>query len=51
MRKYIFILYALFVAASLAACAHAPDQRAYTPDQQRSHAQEAQGELSTEVHK
>jgi hypothetical protein len=51
MRKYFSILCLLFAGAGLNACAHAPGKQVYTPDQQRSHAQDAQGELSSEIHK
>ena len=51
MSKLISTLFVLFVAANLTACARAPAKHVYTPDQQRSHSQDAQGELSSEVHK
>jgi hypothetical protein len=50
MRKSIFFLF-LFVAFGLSACAKPPVKAGPTPDEQRSHAQGAQDELSSEVRK
>jgi hypothetical protein len=49
MRKPISILFLLFVTLGVSACANPPVKS--SPDEQRSHAEKAQGELSTEVHK
>lgn len=51
MRKSISILFVLLVVAGLSACARAPVKHVNTPDEQRSHAEKAQEELSSEVHK
>ena len=51
MRKPIVILFLIIVALSLSACAKPPAKAVNSPDQQRSHAQGAQDELSSEVHK
>ena len=51
MRKSVSILLALLVVAGLSACAKAPVRHVNTPDEQRSHAEGAQEELSSEVHK
>ncbi len=51
MRKIIYILFLAFVVSGLAACAKQPVKAAPSPEAQRSHAHEAQDELSTEVHK
>lgn len=50
MRKSISILFVLLVVVGLSACAKAA-RHANTPDEQRSHAGQAQDELSSEVHK
>lgn len=51
MSKIIFIMAALLVASSLTACTGTPAQSGHTSQQQRDHAREGQGELSTEVHR
>ena len=51
MRKSISVLFILFVALGLSACAKPPVQQGASQEQQRSHAHEAQDELSSEVHK
>ena len=51
MRKLIRALLGLAVASSLAACAEPPAKPVAGQETQRSHAHEAQDELSTEVHK
>lgn len=51
MRKPISILFLLFVTLGVSACANPPVKSVSSPDEQRSHAEKAQGELSTEVHK
>jgi hypothetical protein len=51
MRKPIAILLFLSLAAALSACAKPPVKPSATQEEQRSHAREAQGELSSEVHK
>jgi hypothetical protein len=51
MRKSVSILFALLVVAGLSACAKAPARHVNTPDEQRSHAGQAQDELSSEVRK
>ena len=51
MRKSIFFVFLLLVAFGLSACAKPPVKTGPTPDEQRSHAQGAQDQLSTEVHK
>lgn len=51
MRKLISSLFVLLVTIGLSACAKPPVQAVNSPDQQRSHAQGAQDELSSEVHK
>ncbi len=50
MRKSIIVLFLLF-AFGLSACVKPPVKAVNSPDQQRSHAQGAQDELSSEVHK
>jgi hypothetical protein len=50
MRKSVSILWALLVMTGLSACAK-PARHVNTPDQQRSHAGQAQDELSSEVRK
>ncbi len=52
MRKTIPILISLFFALGLSACAKPPLKPAgASQEEQRGHAREAQGELSSEVHK
>ncbi len=51
MRKPITILFLLTIALGFTACAKTPAKTVMTPDEQRSHAQGAQEELSSEVHK
>ncbi len=52
MRKLITMSLGLLVLLNLAACAEAPPQKPVADQEtQRSHAHEAQDELSTEVHK
>jgi predicted small lipoprotein YifL len=51
MRKSISILFVLLIVGGLSACARAPVKHVNTPDEQRSHAGQAQDELSSEVHK
>jgi hypothetical protein len=51
MRKSIIVLYLLLTTLGLSACAKPPVKAVNSPDQQRSHAQGAQDELSSEVHK
>jgi hypothetical protein len=50
MRKSLYLLFLSFVF-SLSACAKPPVKAAPGPETQRSHAHEAQDELSSEVHK
>ena len=50
MRKLIFILFMLLAALGVSACADTHVTAVDSPDVQRSHAQEAQDELSSEVH-
>ncbi|MBI5006990.1 MAG: hypothetical protein HZB95_07670 [Nitrosomonadales bacterium] len=51
MSKPVFILSILFITLGLAACAKAPVKPVHSPEVQRGHAHEAQGELSSEVRK
>jgi outer membrane biogenesis lipoprotein LolB len=51
MRKLISILFLLLVTLGLSACAKPPVKAVNSPDEQRSHAQGAQDELSSEIHK
>ncbi len=51
MRKSLYLLFLSFVVFNLSACAKPPVKAAPSPEAQRSHAHEAQGELSSEVHK
>ena len=51
MRKLIKMLAGLVVASTLVACAEPPTKPVAGQETQRSHAHEAQDELSTEVHK
>ena len=51
MRKSISILCVLLVVAGLSACSQAPAKHVNAPEVQRSHAEGAQDELSSEVHK
>ena len=51
MRKPISILFILLVSIGLAACAKPSVKPVASQDEQRSHAQGAQEELSSEVHK
>lgn len=51
MRKLILILFILLVSFGVSACADRPVKAGNSPDAQRSHAQGAQDELSSEVHK
>ena len=51
MRKPTVILFLFLAALGLSACAKPPVKAVNSPDQQRSHAQGAQDELSSEVHK
>lgn len=51
MSKPIYITCLLLAALNLAACTGSPINTGNTSDQQRSHAREAQDELSTEVDK
>ena len=51
MRKRLFILSIMVVAFGLSACARTPVKPVNSPEVQRGHAHEAQGELSSEVHK
>lgn len=51
MHKLISVLVGMVVASSLAACAEPPAKPVAGQETQRSHAHEAQDELSTEVHK
>jgi hypothetical protein len=51
MRRSISILLLLFVVGELSACARPPVKAESTPGEQRSHAQGAQDELSSEIHK
>lgn len=50
MCKLIFILFMLLAALGVSACADTQVKAGDSPDVQRSHAQEAQDELSSEVH-
>ena len=51
MRKSVSILFVLLAVTGLSACANVAAKHVNTPDEQRSHAERAQDELSTEVHK
>jgi len=51
MRKQISILLVLLAAIALSACAKPPVNQGANQEQQRSHAHQAQDELSSEVHK
>jgi hypothetical protein len=51
MRRSVFILSVLLLVTGLASCAKAPVKPVNSPEVQRGHAHEAQGELSSEVHK
>lgn len=51
MRNPIFSTILLLVTLGLSACAKPPVKAVSSPDEQRSHAERAQDELSTEVHK
>jgi len=51
MRKSIFILFLLLVTLGVSACAQPAAKAGSSPDEQRSHAQKAQDELSSEVNK
>ncbi len=51
MRKSVFILFALLAVAGVSACAKAPATHVNAPETQRSHAEGAQEELSSEVRK
>jgi len=51
MRNRIFFLFSLFAITTLAGCAHPPEKHVNSPEVQRSHAEGAQGELSSEVRK
>jgi hypothetical protein len=51
MRKPIFIMILLLATFGLSACAKPPVKAVSSPDEQRSHAEKAQEELSSEVNK
>ena len=51
MRKPTVILFLFLAALGLSACAKPLVKAVNSPDQQRSHAQGAQDELSSDVHK
>ena len=51
MSKSVFILSVLLLALGLSACAKAPVKPENSPEVQRSHAHEAQDELSSGVRK
>jgi hypothetical protein len=51
MRKPIFILILLLATFGVSACAKPPVKAVNSPEEQRSHAERAQDELSSEVHK
>ncbi len=51
MRKPISILFTLLLSLGLSACAKLPVKAVNSQEEQRSHAEKAQGELSSEVHK
>lgn len=51
MRKLIFILFILLATLGVSSCADPSVKTGNSQDEQRSHAQGAQDELSTEVHK
>jgi len=51
MRKMISILFLVFIAVGLSACAKPPSKPVDNSEAQRSHSKEAQDELSSEVHK
>lgn len=51
MRKLVQVLSVLLLAIGLASCAKAPVKPVNSPEVQRGHAHEAQGELSSEVRK
>ena len=51
MNKLISIMCLLLVALSVSACTDLPAVAGNTAEQQRTHAKEAQDELSTEVNK
>jgi starvation-inducible outer membrane lipoprotein len=52
MSKQISLVFVLLIALGLSACSAPPPLKAVPgPEAQRSHAHEAQDELSSEVHK
>lgn len=51
MRNPIFVTILLLLTLGLSACAKPPVKADSGPDEQRSHAERAQDELSTEVKK
>jgi hypothetical protein len=51
MRNPVFFTMLLLLILGLSACAKPPVKAAGSPDEQRSHAERAQDELSTEVKK
>ena len=51
MNKLITPLFLLLALSGLTACAEQPVNAGNSPDEQRSHAQSAQDEMSSEVRK
>jgi len=51
MKKFSAILYVLLTAIAASGCAEAPRSPYNSPEQQRDHAEKAQGELSSGVNK
>lgn len=51
MHKFTSILFVLLLGFGLSACAKPPVKPVASQEGQRSHAKEAQDELSSEVHK
>ncbi len=49
MRNFISILFCLVIALAVPGCAQPPGKASNSPDEQRSHAREAQDELSSAV--
>jgi hypothetical protein len=51
MKRLILTLFIFSIAAAASGCAEQPSKLGSTPDEQRAHAEKAQGELSSEVKK
>ena len=51
MSKFISIIFAVLLVANFAACSAKPAKYGNSPEQQRKNAEEAQGELSTDVNR